>query len=241
MKNLFHLANPARFRRVMRLLLPTALALTLGFLGAGLYAALFASPPDYKQGETVRIMYIHVPAAWMALALYASMAIAAITAFVWRHELADIFCRAAAPVGAALTLLCLITGSLWGKPMWGAWWVWDARLTSMLVLFFLYLGVMALRDAFEDEVRGRKASQLLLVTGLINIPIIKFSVTWWNTLHQGETVFREGGSALHASMITPLALMAGFYVFFVMYITGARMLVILHKTAKDRAKASFRS
>jgi heme exporter protein C len=137
------------------------------------------------------------------------MAIAALTAFVWKHSVADLFCQAAAPVGAVLSAICLITGSLWGKPMWGAWWVWDARLTSMLVLFFLYVGYIVLRSAFDDEQRGEKASQILLVIGLINIPIIKFSVDWWNTLHQGATVFKKGGSALDSSMMPALFWMAG--------------------------------
>jgi heme exporter protein C len=155
---------------------------------------------------------------------HSMMALAALTAFVWKHTLADMFCKAAAPVGATLTALCLITGSLWGKPMWGAWWVWDARLTSMLILFFLYIAYIVLRGAFDDDERGAKASQLLLVIGLINIPIIKFSVEWWNTLHQGATVFKKGGSALDPSMMPALFLMTGGYFFFTATIILLRLL-----------------
>lgn len=201
-------ARPGNFRKLAGILIPFFSLLALGLGGAGLYYVFYASPVDYQQGETVRIMYVHVPAAWLALGIYVGMAVAAITAFVWKHTLADYFCRAAAPVGAAFTLICLVTGSLWGKPMWGAWWVWDARLTSMLLLFFLYLGFIALRQAFDDDARGEKAGQILLVVGLINIPIIKFSVEWWNTLHQGETVFRKGGTGLHETMQAPLFFMA---------------------------------
>lgn len=209
MNILHYFANPSRFQKLARILWPLFALSSLVLFGLGLDAALLTSPPDYQQGETVRIMYIHVPAAWLALALYTVMAIAAITAFVWKHTVADIFCTAAAPVGAILSAVCLITGSLWGRPMWGTWWVWDARLTSMLILFFLYVGFIVLRRAFDDEERAEKASQLLLVIGLINIPIIKFSVDWWNTLHQGATVFKKGGSALDPSMMPALFLMAG--------------------------------
>ena len=209
MSMLHYFANPSRFQKLARIIWPICALLSIILFGFGLHAAWVTSPPDYQQGETVRIMYIHVPAAWWALALYTVMAFAALTAFVWKHTVADLFCTAAAPIGAVLCAVCLITGSLWGKPMWGTWWVWDARLTSMLVLFFLYIGFMVLRKAFDDEARGEKASQLLLVIGLINIPIIKFSVDWWNTLHQGATVFKKGGSSLDPSMMPALFLMAG--------------------------------
>jgi heme exporter protein C len=208
------LSRPGPFRRFANIAWPIcALAGSL-LLIPGLHQALVTSPVDYKQGETVRIMYVHVPAAWGALLLYAAMGIAAFTAFIWKHTLADVFCKAAAPVGATLAALCLITGSLWGKPMWGAWWVWDARLTSMLVLFFFYLGAIALRGAFADEVRGAKASQLLLLLGVVNLPIVKFSVDWWNTLHQGESIFRSGGPTIAPAMLQPLLLMtgAGFFI-----------------------------
>lgn len=237
---LSYFANPLHFTKLAQRLLPVSALLCLLFFACGLLSALVLSPPDYQQGETVRIMYVHVPAAWWALALYTAMAGSAIVAFVWKHALADIFCRAAAPLGAGLTALCLITGSLWGKPMWGAWWVWDARLTSMLLLFFLYLGVMVLRDSFEDEARGAKASQLLLVIGLINLPIIKFSVNWWNTLHQGESVFRAKGSALDPAMLWPLGLMAGAFLFYSLSTILLRMLTLIYrKTRENREGAGF--
>ena len=209
-------ANPNRFLRLARVVLPWSAGLTIVCIAAGLYLALFVSPADYQQGETVRIMYIHVPSAWMALFVYASIAIASATALIWKHPLADLVARASAPVGAGFTLICLATGSLWGKPMWGTWWVWDARLTSVLILFFLYLGYIALNNAFDDPVRGAKASAVLALVGAVNLPIIKFSVDWWNTLHQPASVVRFDGPAIHSSMLWPLLLMAaGFTLFYV--------------------------
>ncbi|HSK41853.1 MAG TPA: heme ABC transporter permease, partial [Arenibaculum sp.] len=201
-------ANPARFQRLSAALLPWSAGATAVLLAAGLYLSLFASPADYQQGETVRIMYVHVPAAWMALFVYTNMAAAAAVGLVWKHPLADLFVKAAAPVGAGFTAICLITGSLWGEPMWGTWWVWDARLTSVLVLFFLYLGYMALVNAFDDPNRGAKAGGILVMVGFVNVPIIKFSVDWWNTLHQPASVVRMGGPAIDPSMLWPLLVMA---------------------------------
>jgi heme exporter protein C len=175
---------------------------------AGLFWSLVVAPPDYQQGETVRIMFIHVPAAWMALSIYLFIAMSSAVALVWRHPLAEIAGQAAAPIGAAFTLVCLATGSLWGRPMWGAWWVWDARLTSVLVLFFLYLGYIALVNAFDDRGRGARAGALLALVGVVNLPIIKFSVDWWNTLHQPASVVRMGGPSIALSMLLPLLVMA---------------------------------
>lgn len=200
-------ANPRRFRAVLRWLLPMSSVAAVLFLLAGLFVSFFASPPDYQQGDTVRIMYIHVPAAWMALFVYVSMAIAAFVGLVWKHVLAELYAKAAAPIGAAFTFICLVTGSLWGKPMWGTWWVWDARLTSVLVLFFLYLGYMALIDAFDDEQRGIDAGAYLLLLGVVNIPVIKFSVDWWNTLHQPAGILRMGAPQVDPAMLLPLGLM----------------------------------
>jgi len=209
------LANPVRFNRVADRIMPWAAGLTAICLGLGLWYALFASPPDYQQGETVRIMYVHVPSAWMALFVYSFMAIASAVGLISRHPLAHLSAQAAAPIGACFTFLCLATGSLWGKPMWGAWWVWDARLTSVLVLFFLYLGFMALHNAFDDPARGEKSAAILSLVGFVNVPIIKFSVDWWNTLHQPASVVKMSGPAIHASMLMPLLLMAvGFTLFF---------------------------
>jgi heme exporter protein C len=201
-------ANPARFLRLAAVVLPWSAGLTVVLLIVGIYLALFASPADYQQGDTVRIMYIHVPAAWMSLFVYSNMAIASAVGLVWKHPLADLFTKAAAPIGAGFTAICLITGSLWGAPMCGTWWVWDARLTSVLILFFLYLGYMALVNAFDDPERGARASGILVLVGFVNIPIIKFSVDWWNTLHQPASVARMGGPAIHPSMLWPLLIMA---------------------------------
>lgn len=209
-----YLANPARFLRLMAAIRPWAAAVAVLCLGLGFGWGLLYSPPDYQQGETVRIMYLHVPAAWMSLFIYAGMALASAAALIWRHPVAELAAKASAPVGAAFTLICLITGSLWGKPMWGAWWVWDARLTSVLVLFFLYLGYMALLGAFDDPVRGGRAASILAIVGVVNVPVIKWSVDWWNTLHQPASVARMDGPAIHPSMLLPLLLMAagfGFY------------------------------
>jgi len=201
-------ANPTRFLRLADAILPWSVAVTALTLAAGFALALVVSPPDYQQGEAVRIMYVHVPAAWMAMFVYANMAIAAAVGLVWKHPLADLFAKAAAPLGAGFTAVCLITGSLWGAPMWGTWWVWDARLTSVLILFFLYLGYMALVNAFDDANRGAAAGNVLLLVGAVNIPIIKFSVDWWNTLHQPASVSRLGAPTIASSMLAPLLVMA---------------------------------
>ena len=202
-----YLANPTRFMRLAdRLLLPMAL-LAAGLLAGGLYVGLLASPPDYQQGDTVRIMYVHVPAAWLATLGYVAVGLCGLFYIVWRHPLADIALRAMAPVGAMFALLTLVTGAFWGKPMWGAWWVWDARLTSMLILFFFYLGVMALANGFDRPERGSRPAALLAMVGVINVPIVKFSVDWWNTLHQPASLLRSGGPAVDSSMLTPLLLM----------------------------------
>ena len=209
MTNMFHrLANPTRFLRTAAAVLPWSTALTIVLIGSGIYFAFAASPPDYQQGETVRIMYVHVPAAWMAMFAYAYMAAASGAGLVWKHPVAHVTARAAAPVGACFTLICLVTGSLWGKPMWGTWWVWDARLTSVLILFFLYLGYIALVNAFDDAARGERVAAILCLAGAVNLPIIKFSVDWWNTLHQPASVTRIGLPSIHISMMIPLLLMA---------------------------------
>jgi heme exporter protein C len=209
-------ANPARFLRMAAVVLPWSAGLTAVLLAAGLYFALLASPADYQQGETVRIMYVHVPSAWMGLFCYTSMAIASAVALIWKHPLADLAAKATSPVGAGFTFVCLVTGALWGKPMWGTWWVWDARLTSMLILLFLYIGHMALVNAFDDPTRGAKSGAVLALVGAVNVPIIKFSVDWWNTLHQPASVVKMGGPAIDASMLLPLLLMgAGFTTYYI--------------------------
>jgi len=208
-------ANPARFIRISAAVLPWCSWLTLLVIAAGLYLALIAAPPDYQQGEAVRIMYVHVPAAWMALNGYLFVAVASGVALVWCHPLAEVAARSAAPIGAAFTFVCLTTGSLWGRPMWGTWWVWDARLTSVLVLFFLYLGYIALVNGFDDPARGGRAGSVLALVGVVNLPIIKFSVDWWNTLHQPASVLRFGKPTIALSMLVPLLVMAlGFMLLF---------------------------
>ena len=221
---MFHrFANPTRFLRFADAVQPWIAGATVILLAAGLYLGLFASPADYQQGETVRIMYVHVPAAWMALFCYTSLAISCAVALIWKHPLADLAAKATAPIGASFTFLALVTGSLWGKPMWGTWWVWDARLTSVLVLFFLYLGYMALNNAFDDPGRGAKASSILALVGFVNVPIIKFSVEWWNTLHQPSSVVKLSGPAIHPSMLTPLLLMGLAFTTYYLWVLLVRM------------------
>jgi len=234
-------ANPARFQRLAAVLLPWSAGATVVLLVAGLYYALLASPADYQQGETVRIMYVHVPAAWMALFVYTCLAVAGAVGLIWKHPLADLAARAMAPVGAGFTAVCLITGSLWGQPMWGTWWVWDARLTSVLILFFLYLGHIALSNAFDDPTRGAKASAILALVGIVNVPIIKFSVDWWNTLHQPASVLRVGGPTIDGSMLLPLLLMAAaFKAYFVtVLILRLRAEILARKVQTQRYAAAL--
>lgn len=200
------LANPTRFLRIVDRVLPWLIGATVFLLAVGLYRALNA-PDAYQQGATVKIMFLHVPAAWFGMFGWALMSVAALGTLVWRHPLADVSGKAVAPIGAAFTFICLVTGSLWGRPTWGTYWVWDARLTSMLVLLLLYLGVLALYWTAEDPGRGARAAAILSLVGAVNLPIIKFSVDWWNTLHQPASVFRIGGSTIDPSLLTPLLIM----------------------------------
>ena len=202
------LANPTRFLSLVDRMMPWLTALTLILLGIGLYLAFFVAPPDYQQGETVKIIFIHVPAAWLAMFGYMLIAVAALGTLIWRHPLADVAAKTAAPIGATFTFIALVTGSLWGKPMWGTYWVWDARLTSVLVLFLLYLGLLALWQAIEEPGRAGRAAAILALVGAVNIPIIHYSVVWWNTLHQPASVFRVGGPAMDPSLLAPLLVMA---------------------------------
>lgn len=201
------LANPARFSRFADRATPILAVLAVLVTVAGLYMS-FNAPADYQQGETVRIMFIHVPAAWLSMAFYMAMSVSALGTLVWRHPLADVSQRAAAPVGAAFTLLCLVTGSLWGRPTWGTYWAWDVRLTSVLILFLIYCGILGLWRAIDDPGRAARAVAILTLVGLINIPIIRESVNYWNTLHQPASVLRLGGSSIHPSMLWPLLVMA---------------------------------
>jgi heme exporter protein C len=205
-------ANPTRFMQLSGTLLPWLAGLSVALLAAGLYLG-FTAPPDYQQGDTVRVMFVHVPAAWTAMMAYGLMAVASLVGLVWRHPLADVAAKAAAPLGALFTALGLITGSLWGRPMWGTWWVWDGRLTSFLLLLFLYLGYIALWNAIEDETRAARAAAILALVGAVNLPVIEFSVDWWTTLHQGESIVRAGGPLISAVFLWPLFTMALGYTF----------------------------
>src|SRR6201993_5417113 len=203
---LSELANPTKFLALTARVLPWLVAVTAILLAIGLYQSATA-PDDYQQGATVKIMFIHVPNAWLCMFIWGMMSAAALGTLVWRHPLADVAAKCAAPLGAAFTFLALVTGSLWGRPMWGTYWVWDARLTSVLILFLMYLGVIALGRAIDDPTRAARATAVLTLVGAINLPLIKFSVDWWNTLHQGASVLRLGGSAIHPSILVPLIVM----------------------------------
>ena len=205
---LIDLANPTRFLNFAERVLPWLVAATLFAFAIGLEQALFVAPDDYQQGATVKIMFLHVPCAWLGMFCWGLMSIAALGTLVWRHPLADVAAKAAAPIGAAFTFLCLFTGSMWGRPMWGTYWQWDARLTSVLVMFIMYLGLIALWRTVEDPSRAGRAAAVLTLVGAINQPIIKFSVNWWNTLHQPASVFRVGGPAIDKSILVPLFAMA---------------------------------
>ena len=208
------LANPTRFVALADRLVPWMAGVSAALLAVGLYLG-FSAPEDFQQGITVRIMCIHVPLAWLAMMCYSLMALAALGTLVWRHPLADVALKAAVPIGAVFTALALATGSIWGKLMWGAWWVWDARLTSVFVLLLMYLGILALTRAIDDPTRAARAAAIITLVGFINIPIIKFSVDWWNTLHQPASVLRLDGPTIDPSMLWPLMVMAlGFTMLF---------------------------
>jgi heme exporter protein C len=202
---LHRFANPGQFLRISGALLPWFTAWAVLLTAVGLTWGLFFAPADWQQGDAVRIMYVHVPAAWLASAGYLALAACSFCSLVWRHPLADLTAAEIGPVGAGFTGLCLATGSLWGKPMWGAWWVWDARLTSVLVLFFLYLGHIVIVRAFDDPTRGYRAGAILALVGAVDLPIIKFSVDWWNTLHQPATISLTGAPTMYIAMLWPLA------------------------------------
>jgi heme exporter protein C len=227
------LANPTRFMELSAAVLPWIAGASAAIILYGLYLSFFVAPPDYQQGETVRIMFIHVPSAWLAMAGYSLIAISSFGLLVFRHPLADVSAKAAAPIGAVFTFLALVTGSLWGRPTWGTYWVWDARLTSVLILFFLYLGLMALRSSIEDETLAGKLTAVLSLVGIVMLPIIKFSVEWGNTLHQPASIMRVGGPSIDPSILTPLLVMAvGFTVLFVALHLKAMRNEILRRRVK---------
>ena len=212
---MFGYANPKRYEILSSILIKIFGVLAAILIPWGLYIGLISSPPDYQQSETVRIMYVHVPSAWVSMMCYSSLAIAGFCFLIWKHLLAGLYIRAACGVGASFTAICLVTGSLWGAKMWGAWWVWDARLTSMLILFFLFLGIVALKDAFADKEKGMTACAWLAIIGSVNLPIIKYSVEWWNTLHQPASItsFNKAiNPAISNDFLTPLLLMGGGFI-----------------------------
>jgi heme exporter protein C len=211
----YKLASPPYVYGTAAALAPWFLGLAAIAIGYGVVDGLVFAPPDYQQGDAFRIIYVHVPSAWLSLFAYVSMAVAAAIALIWRIKMGHAVAAASAPIGASFTLLALATGSLWGRPMWGTFWAWDPRLTSELILLFLYVGVMSLRSAFEDPARGDRAAALLALVGVVNVPIIHFSVVWWNSLHQGATVAKFGKPTMAASMLWPLLSMAlGFMLFY---------------------------
>ena len=237
---MFGLANPQRFMSFTRPLVPVMWVVAVGLLLVGIWLS-FTAPGDYQQGDTVRIMFVHVPASSLGLVAYSALGISSFFALVFRHPLADAAARAAALPGAAFTLLALVTGSLWGQPMWGTWWVWDARLTSVLVLFLFYLGYMALRSAIDDEARAARAAAILGLVGLINLPIVKFSVDWWNTLHQPASLLRAGGSALAPVFLAPLLTMMAAYgaLFLAVWLTSIRTEIVRRRVQSIRARMAL--
>jgi heme exporter protein C len=238
MADLHFLANPARFRRFSQRVLPGLGFATVLMLAVGVYLAFFVSPEDYQQGKTVRIMFVHVPSAWLSMGGYAMLAALGASLLVWRHPLAALMARAAAPVGASFAAVCLLTGSLWGRPMWGTYWVWDARLTSMLLLFFLYLGHIALSRAYDSPERGDRAAAILALIGVINLPIIKFSVDWWNTLHQPASITRLDAPAIHNSILVPLLWMAVALLFLFVWLVLLRTETEIDRRRLENAEAA---
>ncbi|NVO12891.1 MAG: heme ABC transporter permease [Rhodoplanes sp.] len=226
------LANPTRFLRIVDRVLPWLTALTVLAFAFALNGA-FEAPDDYQQGATVKIMFIHVPAAWLGMFCWGMMTISALGTLVFRHPLADVAAKTAAPLGAAFTFVCLLTGALWGRPMWGTYWVWDARLTSVLVMFVMYLGLLALWRSVEDPARAGRAAAILTLVGALNLPIIKFSVDWWNTLHQPASVVRLGGPTIHPAILIPLlAMTIAFTLLFVALHLGAMRNEVLRRRVR---------
>jgi heme exporter protein C len=214
------LASPRRINDLLHSVHPWLVALSALLLGSGVYTALVTSPPDYQQGEMVRVMYLHVPAAWWSLGIYSGMAVSSFVFLVWRHSMADLIARESAPIALCMTLVTLATGSLWGRPTWGTYWVWDARLTSMLILFLILAGYTLLARQADHHEGRQKACALLCLFGAINLPIIKFSVEWWNTLHQPASLLRSGGSAIAPEMLLPLGLMGtGFFTLYLVILS----------------------
>jgi len=231
---LHYYANPGRFLRLARVVLPWLAAFSIILTITGIVWGYAFAPADWEQGNAARIMYVHVPAAWVAMAGYAALAACSFFSLIWRHPLADLAAEEIGPVGAGFTFVCLISGALWGKPMWGAYWVWDARLTSVLVLFFLYLGHIALIRAFDNPAHGHRAAAILALVGAVNLPIIVFSVQWWNTLHQGNTISFSGGSKIYITMLYPLLIASlGFYLSFLTLVIARMSAAIMERRTRN--------
>lgn len=228
-------ASPPHFYALADRFIPWLSIICLLLLGTGLYQGLYLAPTDYQQGDSYRIIYIHVPAAWMSLFVYVLMAVMGTIALVWRMKLAEVMLIASAPIGASFTFVALVTGSLWGKPMWGTWWVWDARLTFELILLFQYLGVIGLYGAIEDKRAAAKSISLLALVGVVNVPIIHYSVEWWNTLHQGPTVSKMDKPSIHVDMLIPLLLMAvAFKLYYVIAALQAAKVELLRRESSSQ-------
>lgn len=230
-------ANPQRFVGLARWLTPMFGWGALIVLTLGLWQALIASPSEVEHGDTVRIMYVHVPAAWCAMAAYSSIALASLISFVWRHPIADLAARSLALPGTAFTVLALITGSLWGKPDWGTYWQWDGRMTSVLILLFIYIGYMTIWQVVEDRKRASRLAAITAMIGWVNIPIIKFSVEWWNSLHQSATISQPGAPGLAPELLTPLLLMALGYTLLLGWLTLRGMLAEIAQARAARKPA----
>jgi len=227
--------SPPHFYRLAGRWLPWLTGIFAILVVTGLYGGLVLAPPDYQQGESYRIIFVHVPAAWMSMFIYMVMAVCGIIVLVWRMKLAEVVLISSAPIGASFTFLALVTGSLWGKPMWGTYWVWDARLTSELILLFLYLGVIGLYGAIDEKRVAGRAVAILAIVGMVNIPIIHYSVEWWNSLHQGPTVTKFDKPSIHWSMLIPLLLMAlAFKVYFVISLFQRVRAELLHRERNSR-------
>ncbi len=226
---MYNLFSPNLFLKISKFLIPLSGSLFLILTPVGLYFALYNSPADYQQGEMVRIMYIHVPSAWMSLGIYSFIAICSFSCLVWKTRMSYILAVSAAPIGAGFTLITLVTGSIWGKPIWGTWWVWDARLTSMLVLFFIYISYIAIVNSGNNLLRAEKPASVMAIIGFINIPIVKFSVDIWYSLHQPASVLKLGGPSIHPSMLLPLFIMFSSFIMYFIFVLLIRVKIVMYK------------
>ena len=231
---MYRLFSPTLFLKISKYLIPLSGYLFLFSLPVGLYFSFYASPEDYQQKEMVRIMYVHVPAAWMSLGIYTFIAICSFSCLVWRTRISYVLAVAAAPIGAGFALITLVTGSIWGKPIWGTWWVWDARLTSMLVLFFIYISYIAIVNSGNSLLRAEKPASVMAIIGLINIPIVKFSVDIWYSLHQPASILKIGGPSIHPSMLLPLFIMFGSFIMYFVFVLLIRARIVMYKIKNNK-------